>query len=160
MTVVLARVDNRLVHGQVVEAWVPRLGIQGIVVVDGELAVDPFQILVFQALDRDNLPVRVCGPEEAAALMEREWRDKRILLLFAGLPQAVDSRRRGVRFDTLNLGNIHPRPGSRTLTPSVYLTEEDGACLRALLAEGVVLEARAVPADRSPDVVSFLRGAA
>jgi len=159
MTVVLARVDNRLVHGQVLEAWVPRLGIEGIVIVDGELAADPFQAMVFQALNCDRLPVKVCAPEEAVGLLEGGWRAKKVLVLFSGLRQAVDGRRRGVRFETLNLGNIHPRPGSRTLTPSVYLTADDVGCLETLLGEGVVVEARAVPAERSPDVASFLREA-
>jgi PTS system mannose-specific IIB component len=157
MAVVLSRVDNRLVHGQVLEAWVPHCRIEGIVVVDGELAVDPLQLMIFKTLDCERLPVRVCDPGEAVRLLAGEWREKRVLLLFAGLRQAVESRGRGVRFDSLNLGNIHPRPGSRTLTSSVYLTDDDLGCLAALLEEGVALEARAVPADRSPDVASFVR---
>ncbi|MBI5014064.1 MAG: PTS sugar transporter subunit IIB [Deltaproteobacteria bacterium] len=158
MTIVLARVDNRLVHGQVLEAWVPRLEVQGIVVVDRELAADPLQALVFKVLDRDSLPVRVVGPEEAARLLDGPWRARRVLILFSGLAQAVDSRRSGVRFDALNLGNIHPSPGSRTLTPSVYLSNDDVRLLEDLVQEGVALEARAVPTDRSPDVALFLRG--
>ncbi|NTU60380.1 MAG: PTS sugar transporter subunit IIB, partial [Deltaproteobacteria bacterium] len=50
MPVVLARVDNRLVHGQVLEAWVPRLGIEAILVVDADLAQDPFQRAVIEGL--------------------------------------------------------------------------------------------------------------
>lgn len=158
MPVVLCRVDNRLVHGQVLEAWAPKLGVQGIVVVDAERAADPCQRMVFRALDQATLPVRLCSPEEASALLGGPWRDRRTLVLFAGVAQAADARRRGVRFDALNLGNVHPSQGSVPLTSSVYLTAEDAAVLRAFVDDGVVLEARAVPSDRSPDVVAFLRG--
>lgn len=156
MPVVLWRIDNRLVHGQVLEVWAPRLGVEAILVVDAELAADPCQRMVFRTLDSACLPVRLAGPDEARAQLEGPWCGRRVLVLFAGLAQAAEGRARGLLFEALNLGNVHPRPESRKLTPSVYLTPEDVDRLRALRAAGVVVEARAVPADRSPDVDAFL----
>ena len=156
MGIVLARVDNRLVHGQVLEAWVPRCRIQAIVVVDAELCTDSLRRNILEALGRGGTPVELRSPKEATALLGGPLRDRRVLVLFAGVAEAREARRGGVRFDALNLGNIHPRPGSRPLTPSVYLTPEDEEGLWALAAEGVDLDARAVPADRSPDILGFL----
>lgn len=156
MSIVLARVDNRLVHGQVLEAWVPRCKVQGIVVVDAELSADPLCRTILEALGRGGTPVELCAPEGAKVLLDGAWRDRRVLVLFAGVPQARAARRGGVCFGALNLGNIHPRPGSRALTPSVYLTPEDEEGLLALAGEGVDLDARAVPTDRSPDILAFL----
>jgi mannose/fructose/N-acetylgalactosamine-specific phosphotransferase system component IIB len=155
--VVLARVDNRLVHGQVLEAWVPRLGVESILVVDGELAADPFQRAVIEGLGLGEVGIRLCTPEEAADLLRNSLRGQKTLLLFAGVAQALEALKRGVRFERLNLGNLHPRQGGRSLTPSVYLTPADEGGLRELLSQGVALEARAVPNDRTPDIAALVK---
>jgi PTS system mannose-specific IIB component len=157
--VVLARVDNRLVHGQVLEAWVPRLGVDAILVVDADLASDAFQRAVIEGLGLGGVGIQLCSPEEAVRLLESSLGRGRILLLFAGISQALAALKRGVRFEHLNLGNLHPRQGGRSVTPSVYLTADDLDVLRELLSEGVDLEARAVPNERSPDIAALVRGA-
>lgn len=159
MPVVLARVDNRLVHGQVLEAWVPRLGVERILVIDADLAADAFQRCVIEGLGLGGVGVRLCTPEEGAALLAGEMSPYRTLLLFAGVSQALGAMRRGVRFERLNLGNLHPRAGSTEVTMSVYLTAADLEGLAELVAAGIEVEAKAVPSDRSPDMAELLRKA-
>lgn len=158
MAVVLARADSRLVHGQVLEAWVPALGVDCILVVDRELVLDPLRRMLLESLGRGGVQVHIADPAEAVQLLEGPLAERRVLLLFAGLREASDAREAGVPFHVLNLGNLHPRQGSRSLTVSVYLTEEDEVILRHLQDCGVVLEARAVPSDRSPDLRRWLDG--
>jgi mannose/fructose/N-acetylgalactosamine-specific phosphotransferase system component IIB len=157
MGVLLARVDNRLVHGQVLVSWVPRLGIDTILVVDRELVGDPFQRDLLEGLGAPGLKIRLVTPEGAALLLAGELRDRKVLVLFAGIHQAVEAWDAGVAFSVLNLGNVHPTQGSRGLTSSVYLSASDEEELCLLLSRGVRVEARAVPADRSPDVDTVVR---
>ncbi len=156
MAVVLARVDNRLVHGQVLEAWVPALGVDTILVVDPELGEDRLQKMVLEGLSRRGLHVKIVTPLEAVALLAGVLRETRVMVLFRGLRQACVARDAGVPFEALNLGNLHPCQESSSLTVSVYLTAEDEQLLRELAECGVSLEARAVPADRGPDVSRWL----
>ncbi len=157
MGVVIARVDSRLIHGQVLEAWVPHLRADMILVVGSRESRDPFQRALLEALGSPRLRIRVVSPEEAASVAEREGPGHRILLLFPGVEQAFRAFEQGLRFDRLNLGNVHPREGSHPVTRSVFLTPEDEQELLALARQGVEIEARAVPADRSPDVVGLIR---
>ncbi|MEW6487863.1 MAG: PTS sugar transporter subunit IIB [Thermodesulfobacteriota bacterium] len=157
MGVLLARVDNRLVHGQVLVGWVPRLGIDTILVVDRKLVDDPFQKALLEGLGAPGLRIRLVTPESAVLLLGSELRDRRVLVLFAGIRQAVEAWDAGLAFSVLNLGNVHPTQGSRGLTPSVYLSASDEEELCLLLCRGVRVEARAVPADRSPDVGMAVR---
>lgn len=154
MSVHLVRIDSRLVHGQVLEAWAPQLEVDAILVVDGPRAGDAFHRAIFGALSRPGLEVRVETPQDAAALLGGAWQTRRVLVLFEGLPQALAGRAAGIPFRHLNLGNLHPRPGSRPVTASVHLTPEDWRDLARLRAEGVEVEARAVPGDRSPPLVA------
>jgi PTS system mannose-specific IIB component len=157
MAVLLARVDSRLVHGQVLEAWVPRLGVDTILVVDRQLPADPFQRRVIESLASPFLRVAVVSPEAAATLLAGELQGRRVLVLFAGIHQAVEALEAGVSFSQLNLGNIHPAEECRVLTASVHLTGGDEEDLCLLVSRGILLDARAVPADRSPDVRSLIR---
>jgi len=157
MAILLARVDNRLVHGQVLEAWVPRLGVDTILVVDRHLPGDVFQRSVIESLGSSVLRVSVVSPDAAAALLAGELQHRRVLVLFAGVHQAVEALDAGVRFSQLNLGNMHPSQECRVLTASVHLTTGDEEELCALTARGVALDARAIPADRSPDVSHVIR---
>ncbi|MDF1556134.1 MAG: PTS sugar transporter subunit IIB [Deferrisomatales bacterium] len=156
MAVVLARVDSRLVHGQVLEAWVPALGVDTILVVDPELGGDPLQRMVLEGLSSRGLHIQIAPPREAAELLTGALRDTRVMVLFRGLREAVAARAAGVPFEVLNLGNLHPSQDSSSLTVSVYLTAEDERMLRELAECGLALEARAVPADRGPDVNRWL----
>ncbi len=157
MAVLLARVDNRLVHGQVLASWVPRLRIDTILVVDRELVSDSFQRALLEGLGGPNLDIRLVTPEKAVGLLGAELRLRRVLVLFAGIRQAVEALDAGLPYSLLNLGNIHPSQGSRGLTASVYLTGGDEEELCLLFSRGIQVEARAVPADRSPDVRAAVR---
>ncbi|GAB4266563.1 MAG: PTS sugar transporter subunit IIB [Deferrisomatales bacterium] len=157
MAVILARVDSRLVHGQVVEGWAPLLRADTLLVVDRELAGDPLTSRVLAALERPGLEIRLTGPRDAARLLAGELRSRRVLVLFASPLRALEACDAGVEFGRLNLGNVHPSAESRPVTASVYLTREDARALRELSDRGVELEARAVPADRSPDLPAVLR---
>jgi PTS system mannose-specific IIB component len=156
VAVVLARVDNRLVHGQVLEAWVPQLKADTILVVDRGLVGDPLRTALLQGLSHPGLEVRLTDPEEAAQFVTGEGLTRRVIVLFADIGGAVDALDAGVRFERLNLGNLHPDEGSRAVTGSVNLTAGDAQRLAELRARGVTLEARAVPSDRSPDLSSFI----
>ena len=156
MAVVLARVDNRLVHGQILESWVPAMGVDAILVVDPALGENRLQKMVLEGFSRRELKIQLVTPRVAAALLEGVLRETRVMVLFKGLSQALAARDAGVSFEKLNLGNIHPGQDSRSLTMSVYLTPEDDRLLGKLVERGVSLEARSVPADRSPDVGRWL----
>ena len=159
MAVVLARVDNRLVHGQILEAWVPRLKADTIVVIDRDLVADALRKSLLQGLSHAGLEVRLMDPEQAAFFVAGEGEQRRVILIFSDIRRAVEALEAGVCFDRLNLGNIHPEPGSRAVTRSVNLTADDARALAGLRSRGVCVEARAVPSDRSPDLNAFTLGA-
>jgi PTS system mannose-specific IIB component len=142
----LVRVDNRLIHGQVVEAWVPRLRATRMVVADDEAFQSP---LVRAAM---GLAVPSLVEARIQPLMEVDYRAlsedlSRTLLLFRDLPGVLAARAKGLRLSHLNLGNIHYGPGRRKVSASVFLTQEELDQLKILVDQGVEVEARGVPTD-------------
>ena len=156
MSIELWRVDNRLIHGQVLEAWVPRVRAQAILVVDDSASSDPFQKCVLEAMGQCVIQVSVKPPREAVSGL-KELGAKRVIVLFRTVPQALMAMEAGLPLETLNLGNVHPTEDSVRLTPSVNLSPEDIAALRRMLELGVKADARSIPTEDGPDVAGFLK---
>jgi len=149
--IALVRVDNRLVHGQVLEAWLPALDAHGILVADDEaagnvlarsamaLAIPPkvsFQVLRVQAA-AEMLRPGGTGPSAP-----------RTLLLLRDVRDAAALHDAGVSMPRLNIGNVHFAAGRRQVSPSVFLDAGELAALQKLAGEGTRVEIRAVPSEQ------------
>ncbi len=140
------RVDDRLIHGQVVIAWGGRLSPQRLRVVDDAAAANAWERELL-ASGAPGVEVTVCGVAEAAAGFAAEAaRPGGAFLLVRDLATALALRRAGAVFPVLNLGGLHYAPGKTKVNEYVYLDEADRAAARELLALGVRLEAQDVPA--------------
>jgi mannose/fructose/N-acetylgalactosamine-specific phosphotransferase system component IIB len=148
--VLLVRVDNRLVHGQVLEAWLPALEAQGILVADDEAAGN----LLARSAMALAIPPRVkfdVMPLSAAAAILRPGgkgpSSPRTLVLLREVRDAAALRDAGVQVPQLNLGNVHFAAGRKQVSPSIFLDAAELATLARLAEQGTDVEARAVPAE-------------
>jgi PTS system mannose-specific IIB component len=147
--IALVRVDNRLLHGQVLETWIPRLGIRTVVVADDEAAASPLAhaamtLCVPAELDTRILPIAAV---DFASLAAAPGPVLVLLRDVAGLATAAARGLTPARAARLNLGNVHFTTGRRAVSPSVFLTGVELAALQALAAQGFEVEVRAIPQD-------------
>ncbi|WP_305046561.1 PTS system mannose/fructose/N-acetylgalactosamine-transporter subunit IIB [Geoalkalibacter sp.] len=149
MGIVLARIDNRLIHGQVLEAWIPFTHANCIVVANDELARPSLRRAMMEASVPRSIKV-IIGDVEDISLRLRDpaLAKERVLLLFASSADALRAHRRGVVFKELNLGNMHEGQGKYQLSCTIHLDEEDVKNLIFLEQEGVEIVSRCIPADR------------
>jgi PTS system mannose-specific IIB component len=149
MSIVLTRIDNRLIHGQVLEAWVPCVKADCIVVANDEVAGATFQRLLMEAAVPRGIRVFIGSvAETAAAFSSGELEGQRVLLLFGTSGDALKGHRLGIAFGELNLGNMHAGAGKVRLTCTLALAPEDVTNLKALEEEGVRITSQCVPSDR------------
>jgi mannose/fructose/N-acetylgalactosamine-specific phosphotransferase system component IIB len=155
MSWILVRVDDRLIHGQVVVAWGGRMRPARIWVADDAIAASEWErdLLISAAPDAE---VRVTSIAEAAAAWPTEAAAAGgAFLLVRDLPGALALHQAGAAFERLNLGGLHYAPGKTKVNEYVYLDERDRTAARSLAARGVVLEAQDVPAAR-PEALAAL----
>ena len=149
MSWILHRVDDRLIHGQVVIAYGERLRPQRIWVVDDLAAAEPWEreLLLSAA---PGIEVRVVTVAEAAAAYAAESTAAGgAFLLVRDLATARALVEAGAPLVALNLGGIHYAPGKSKVNEYIYLDDGDRGAARALLAHGVTLEVQDVPATRA-----------
>ncbi|MDX1660495.1 MAG: PTS sugar transporter subunit IIB [Gemmatimonadota bacterium] len=146
MTVALFRVDERLIHGQVVVGWGRALGVRRIVVVDDEIAEEPLE----QEIYRTGLPKDVradfWGISHAVdRLPELMESDEEAFVLTETLQTMWRLAVEGVPIARVNVGGLHAAPGRRRILPYVCLDPEQEQRVRDLEAAGVEVLARDVP---------------
>lgn len=149
MSIVLARIDNRLIHGQVLEAWVPHVGADCIVVANNDVANQSLQRMVMEAAVPSSIKLIIGTLEETAQILSSAGTlKKRVLLLFASSIDAVSARKLGVAYEKLNLGNMHSGDGKARYSCTIALDQLDIENLQSLEDEGVNIVSQCVPTDR------------
>lgn len=149
MGIVLARVDNRLIHGQILEAWIPALEADCIVVANNHLAQVAFQKVLMESAVPKGIKVVIGSIEETVCFLKSDQAaGRRIVLLFANPQDALQVHRMGGAFSELNLGNLHGGKDKKRLSCTVALNSDDIVQLRTLEDDGVKVVLQCVPSDR------------
>lgn len=142
----LVRVDDRLVHAQVVIGWIEYLRSRRIVVVDDSVAADSdrvelFRMVIPQEVELDAVSVRAIQDRWPALSASEDP----VLVLFAD-PISLDSAVRiGLRPKEVNLGGMHVRDGRRSWIHGLYATDSEIAAIRQMMGMGIEFEIRLVP---------------
>jgi mannose/fructose/N-acetylgalactosamine-specific phosphotransferase system component IIB len=145
--IALLRVDNRLIHGQVVEAWLPSLKVGRVAVADDEAARSPLVRAAMGLAVPASVEVLI-QPVEEMDFSRLSADAVKTLLLVRDVGGVVRAMERGLPVGLVNLGNVHFATGRRQVSPSVFLSPEELQQLRALEGQGGHVEARAVPSDK------------
>ena len=157
--IALVRVDNRLVHGQILEAWVPFIKATCIMVVDDSSASDFFCETVIRMAVPSEIEVNICSVEDFAANYSfAQGGGKKTIVLFSNIADALKAHQQGFRFEKLNIGNINHEEYKVCCAPSVFLCEtEIQDILKLLEDEGVVVELKRVPREKAVNIRDALK---
>jgi mannose/fructose/N-acetylgalactosamine-specific phosphotransferase system component IIB len=147
MSIVLCRIDDRLIHGQVVIGWGRPLGINQIILVDDEVAASDWEQELYRMAVAPEIEVRFVTVAEATAeLAQWQSNGKRGLVLTGDLDTMAALHDASPDIvHRINLGGIHHRPGRRERLPFVYLTDQELRTLTSLEERGAVITAQDLP---------------
>ncbi len=161
MAVELMRIDDRLIHGQVVVGWGQPLDIDFIVLVDDEVASSDWEQELYRMGVPPEMEVRFASVDDAARQLAEFEADERRGIVLTG---DITSMRRLVEVNghirKVNLGGIHHRAGRVQRLRYVFLAPDEEAELRAMAARGIEITAQDVPSARPVPLASVLDGSA
>jgi mannose/fructose/N-acetylgalactosamine-specific phosphotransferase system component IIB len=156
--IVLFRVDERLIHGQVVVGWGERLHMDRIIVVDDELNSSTWE----QELYCLGVPPPVDAIFTSVAEARQSfpaWRDdsRRLIVLVRDVTTLERMAADGLlRDEAINLGGIHFSPGRARVLPYLFLSPEEQESLRRIAGTGAKLSARDLPGSRAVSLDDLL----
>lgn len=157
MAIVLVRIDDRLIHGQVVESWIPYLKATEIVVASEEAVADETRKTLMRLSLPEDVGLKVLGVSAAIAyLSENKESSKRILVLVPGPGEMLALVSAGLGIEAVNIGGLHYSTGKMQIGRAIFLSEEDSRNLKEIAAKGVKLEGRGVPSDKEMNLAQLL----
>ena len=160
MSIVLYRIDDRLIHGQVVVGWGQPLDVGFIVLVDDEVAESEWEQELYRMGVPPEMDVYFHSVTDAETQLDRFREDPRQGILLTGdietMRRLVDSG--GIQ--NVNLGGIHHRTGRTQRLRYIFLSTGEETALRDLAARGVNVTAQDVPGARPVPLDDLLAGVA
>ena|SRR5690625_2323656 len=157
MEIVLTRIDDRLIHGQVMTAWVGNVKGNKIVIVDDEVGQDPFMQNILKMMAPSGIEIQVFTVEGAIEELTKEGNaDDRIIILVKTPEPVYELIKAGVAIKELNIGGMGSKAGRKNLYRNIHASPEERETIRKIIEKGVNAIVRIVPDDRGVDVQRYL----
>ncbi|HWP50534.1 MAG TPA: PTS sugar transporter subunit IIB [Clostridia bacterium] len=158
MKIVMSRVDERLVHGQVIASWTKILSVKSILVIDDTLAKDSFMSTVLSMAAPSGVKVELISVEQAADRIKHEGIDGGIntMLLFKIPDCALALIEKGITLNELNIGNMGAGPSRKQISRNVYASAAEIDIFRKILKLGVDVYLQMVQQESRVSIASKL----
>ena len=161
MPLLLARIDDRLLHGQVAYGWGVPLRPTWIGIVSDSLRADPGRSSLYLFAAPEGVRAETLSIEEALRDDALDTiRAERSFLLFPGPEEPLRLKERGFPLEEVNVGGLHHAPGKEALLPYVYVDSKDKKALLALAGLGVRIVAQDLPTNPQHRLEPLLGGVA
>ncbi|EGO65939.1 mannose/fructose/sorbose PTS transporter subunit IIB [Acetonema longum] len=159
MNIVLARIDDRLIHGQVVTTWAKETKCERMIVCNDEISQDPIRKTLLIQVAPPGITASVVDIDKAIRVYKNpKYAETRALLLFTNPTDVLRLVEGGVGIKSVNIGGMSFREGKRQITKAISVNEQDVQAFQALHNRGVELEIRKVTSDSKEDLMSVLGG--
>ena len=157
MSIVLIRIDDRLIHGQIVEGWLKSIHVNHIVVVSDEVARDKMQQVLLGMAVPSGVKVASYSIENAAKkIRENYFLSDRVLLLLSSPRDVLRLMNAGVEVPSVNVGGMHYTPGKKQLLRNLSVDDDDISALIEISRKGAELEGRVLPSDEKVNILEVL----
>ena len=151
--ILLTRIDNRLVHGQVGVTWTTALGANLLVVVDDDAATQPVQQqLMTMTADNAGVGIRFFTVKKTIEIIGKASPAQKIFIVCKTPAVARMLVEGGVPIKNVNVGNMHFSEGKRQITRKVYVDDKDIEDLKFIESLGVNVFIQDTPGDAKHNI--------
>ncbi|MFQ1022584.1 PTS mannose transporter subunit IIAB [Avibacterium paragallinarum] len=158
LTIGLARIDDRLIHGQVATRWTKESKVSRIVVVNDDVAKDSVRSTMLKSVAPPGVTAHVVGVEKMIRVYNNpEYAGERMMLLFTNPTDVLKLLEAGVDMKSINIGGMAYKDGKKMITSAVSVDDKDVEAFKAIDALGVELDVRKVSNDSRQYMMDLLK---
>lgn len=155
--IVLCRIDDRLIHGQVVTAWVKQTNGNRIIIVDNALTKDVFMQKILKAAAPPNIKVDVLSADAAAAVLLEDATEGEQIIILVKVPEVLETLMdNGVRFEKIILGGMGAKAGRTKFNKNVSASQEEAETMKRIIQKGTHIFFQLVPTEKATDIQKLL----
>jgi PTS system mannose-specific IIB component len=143
---VLVRIDDRLIHGQVVTAWIKHTNGNRILIIDDKLVSDRMMMRVLKAAAPPGINVEVMTIADAAALLKQDAAPDERIIILVKTPDVLEKiSEGGVELKSIVIGGMGITPQRKRYNKSLSASDEEVACMKRLMQKGIAMTFQLVP---------------
>lgn len=152
---VLTRIDDRLIHGQVMTAWIKNKAAQQVVIVDDGTAADEYMIEVLEMAIPEDIAIGIFTKEEGVEFFSQGL-DAPTILLVKGPSALLYLVEHGIEIDEVDVGGMGARADRSTLYKNISTSPQENEEFKALLGHGVNVFIQVMPQDKPTSISEYL----
>lgn len=158
MTIKVVRIDDRLIHGQIVQGWLKVVQIDKILVVSDEVAKDEMQKILLSMAIPSSTTLVIKNIKDASYDISNDVYEKdNLMILFSNPQDIVKMLDNGIKFNSINIGGMHFVHGKKQLLPNLSVDRNDIEAFLKLIKSGIELETRALPQDERHNAIDDIQ---
>lgn len=154
MSIKIVRIDDRLIHGQIVQGWLKTVDVDKILIVSDEVANDEMQKILLSMAVPSSVKLVIKNIKDATYEITNEVYDNdKLMILFSNPQDIVRMIDNGIKFQSVNIGGMHYAHGKKQLLNNLSVDKNDIVAFLKLIENGIELETRALPQDERYNAV-------
>lgn len=155
--VVLARIDDRLIHGQVITAWLKHIQANSILIVDDALAKNSMMSRIYRAAAPSNIDLFIHDYETSLEFLKSDDKKHNKVVILTKTPQIYERLiNDGVQIPTIVLGGMGSNQERKQFIKNVFASEEEVSSLSRMCESNIKIVYQLVPDDKETDIKSIL----
>lgn len=147
--ILLTRIDDRLLHGQVIVSWIPYLKADEILIVDDEYSKDEFMSTLIKEAAPDNVKVDVLSVEDSKNYLNLKDEGSRLFILSRYIENVDKLIKLGININKLNIGGISNSHNRTKYKNAIHLSENELNMLKRMSEKGIRVEVQMLPNDKA-----------
>lgn len=156
MPILLYRVDERLIHGQVVVGWGNSLKFDRIVLINDQVASNKWERDLYVACVPPEMKATILPVDEGVAkILQNRFKGERIVILVDSPFDILRMVEKGVKIDSVNVGGVHSKRNRMQILPYLCLSPEEISAFKKIISAGIKCECRDVPLAEEHDLGSL-----
>nr|WP_228005677.1 PTS mannose transporter subunit IIAB [Xenorhabdus sp. BG5] len=158
MKIALARIDDRLIHGQVATRWTKETNVKRIIVVSDEVAQDTVRSTLLKQVAPPGVSAHVIDVAKCVRVYNNpKYANERVMLLFTNPTDVLRIVEGGVAIESINIGGMAFRQGKTQINNAISVDKTDIEAFEKLNSRGIELEARKVASDTRLNMMDLLK---
>ena len=158
MAIKIVRIDDRLIHGQIVQGWLKTVDVDKILIVSDEVANDDMQQVLLSMAVPSSVKLVIKNIKDASYEIANEvYENDKLMILFSNPQDIVRMIDNGIKFQSINIGGMHYAHGKKQLLTNLSVDKTDVEAFLKLINCGIELETRALPQDDRYNAVTDIQ---
>ena len=157
MPIILVRIDDRLVHGQIVQGWLKSIDVNKIVVASDAVADDNMQQILMSMAVPSNVELEIKNVKDTTeAINCGKYDSAKVMVLVASPKDVLYMIENGADIKTVNVGGMHFIHGKRQILCNLSVDDNDVKDLYAIYTKGIEIEGRVLPSDERTNIIPLI----